>query len=200
MTEVYTVKVTYAGCDNKIWRELQISSNALLCQLGYTILATFRTNAYHMFNIMCSGVSYELPDEDEYIEEDECLFCVKLCELGLKKGGTLQMVYDFGCEQTFDMVVTDVKPMEKGTGRAYPKIIAGEGNGIIDDMPDFELLEVIKDTDKNGSSAFVIETEDGDEYIWDYRTYDMKVDNFLLKGRIGRIAEGYSGFEAYLDD
>lgn len=199
MTEVYTIKVTYKGCKNKIWRELQISSNAFLCQLGYAILATFDTKAYHLFNIMYNEVSYELPNEDEAIEEEECLFCIKLSELGLQKGSKLQMIYDFGCEQIFDMVVTNIEPMAKSTGRAYPKIIAGEGRGIIDDMSAHELLEVINDIDKNGSSTFTIEDDFGREYLWDYRNYNIKFDNALLKGKIDLIADGYSAFEAYLD-
>lgn len=51
MTNVYTIKIKYVGCENKIWCEAQISSNAFLCDLGYMILATFDTMAYHLFNI-----------------------------------------------------------------------------------------------------------------------------------------------------
>ena len=51
MADVYTIMVTYEGCENRIWRELQISSNALLSQLGYTVLAAFDTMAYHLFSI-----------------------------------------------------------------------------------------------------------------------------------------------------
>ena len=34
MANVYTIKVIYDGCEGRIWRELQISSNALLSHLG----------------------------------------------------------------------------------------------------------------------------------------------------------------------
>ncbi len=49
MAEVYTIKVAYEGCEDKIWREIQISSNAFLCQLGYAVLASFETKAYQPF-------------------------------------------------------------------------------------------------------------------------------------------------------
>lgn len=197
MANVYTIKVIYDGCEGRIWRELQISSNALLSHLGYTVLATFDTMAYHLFSISCDGDSYELPDEDMEISENECLFFVKLSDLDLRVGSRLEMVYDFGCEQVFSMEVTDVQPMKRGAGRAYPKITAGAGCGIIDDMSSDELLEVIKEIDRNGSSSFYYEAKRPD-VVWDHRKYDMQSDNLLLKGEIEQIAEGYSAFEAYL--
>ena len=197
MADVYTIMVTYEGCENRIWRELQISSNALLSQLGYTVLATFDTMAYHLFSISYDEDSYELPDEDMEISENECLFCVKLSDLDLQVGSRLKMVYDFGCEQVFSMEVTDIHPMKRGAGRAYPKIIAGVGLGIIDDMSSDELLALIQDIDRSGNSSFYYEAK-RPEVVWDYRNYDMELDNLLLKGEIEHIAEGYSAFEAYL--
>ena len=197
MANVYTIKVVYAGCEDRIWRELQISSNAPLCQLGYAVLATFDTLAYHLFSISYGGNSYELPDEDMEISENKCLFCVRLSALDLRVGSKLEMVYDFGCEQVFSMEVTDIQPMKKGAGRAYPKITAGAGSGIIDDMPSDELLELIRNIDKRGFSFFCYEGKEP-EIVWDYRNYDMELDNQLLKGEIERIAEGYGAFEAYL--
>ncbi len=197
MANVYTIKVIYAGCESQIWRELQISSNATLSQLGYTVLATFDTMAYHLFSISYDGYNYELPDEDMEISENECLFFVKLSDLDLHVGSRLEMVYDFGCEQVFSMEVTDVQPMKRGAGRAYPKITSGVGYGIIDDMSADELLEVMKDIDRNGSSSFYYEAK-RPEIVWDYRKYDMLTDNNLLKGEIEQIADGYGEFEAYL--
>ncbi len=197
MADVYTIKSIYEGCESRIWREFQISSNAPLCRLGYTVLATFDTMAYHLFSISYDGTSYEFPDEDTEISEIECMFCVKLSDLDLQVGSRLEMVYDFGCEQVFSMEVTAIQPMKKGAGRAYPKITSGAGCGIIEDMSSDELLEVIKDIDRNGSSLFCYEAKRPD-VVWDYRKYDMQLDNLLLKGEIEQIAEGYSAFEAYL--
>ena len=152
MTVVYTLKIKYIGCEDKLWREAQISSNAHLCDLGYMILATFDTMAYHLFNITYKGITYELPSDEEEITEDKCVFFVKLSELNLKIGEELTMIYDFGCDQEFEIEVTDIQPMGRGQGRAYPKIIAGEGRGIIDDMSADELAELIQQIDKTGSS------------------------------------------------
>lgn len=197
MTDVYTMKIKYIGCEDKIWREAQISSNAHLCDLGYMILATFDTMAYHLFNITYKGVTYELPSDEEEIPKDKCVFFVKLSELNLKIGDKLSMLYDFGCDQEFDIEVTGIQPMGRGQGRAYPKIIAGVGRGIIDDLPAFELLEVIKQIDETGSSGIKY-SGDGIMFErmpeWDYRRYDLKIDNALLKGNIEGIAKGYEEF------
>ncbi len=55
-------------------------------------------------------------------------------------GESIKVIYDFGCEQRFDIKLTGIEPMPKGHGRAYPKILAGEGRRIVDDMPAYELL------------------------------------------------------------
>ena len=194
MSDVYTLKIKYIGCDDKLWREVQISSNAHLCDLGYMILATFDTMAYHLFNITYKGITYELPSDEEEISEDKCVFFVKLSELNLRIGDKLTMIYDFGCDQEFEIKVTDIQPMGRGQGRAYPKIIAGEGRGIIDDMSADDLAELIQQIDKTGSSGIQYA---GDGIIfdnmpdWDYRNYSIEYDNCLLKGIIARIAEGY---------
>ena len=194
MTNVYTLIFKYIGCEDKIWREAQISSNAHLCDLGYMILATFDTMAYHLFNISYKGVTFELPSDEESISEDKCLFFVKLSELNLQIGDKLTMNYDFGCDQEFEIEVTDIQPMGRGQGRAYPKILAGEGKGIIDDMSANALAELIQQIDKTGSSGIQYA---GDGIIsdnmlkWDYRNYNIEYDNCLLKGIIARIAEGY---------
>ena len=49
----------------------------------------------------------------------------------------------------------------------------------------------------NGSALFSYEAKRPDA-VWDYRGYDMQLDNLILKGEIEEIAEGYSAFEAYL--
>ena len=195
MTNVYTLKITYVGCENRIWREAKISSNAFLCDLGYMILATFDTMAYHLFSISHNGITYELSSDEEDIPDDRMVFTVRLSELGLKIGDKLMMEYDFGCCQEFEIEVKDIEPMGRGQGRAYPKIIAGEGRGIIDDMPVDELIDVIHRIDETGScdirySGDVVSFVD-DFPTWDYRKYDIKIDNALLKGRIDIITDGY---------
>ena len=43
--QIYTFKITYADCDNKIWRIAAVSSNYTFAELGYMVLASFDTMA-----------------------------------------------------------------------------------------------------------------------------------------------------------
>lgn len=199
MAQVITLKITYADCDNRIWREAQISDNSYLNKLGYMVLATFDTLAYHLFSIEYNGVLFELPSDDRRIKPEECLFYVKLNDLNLNIGDKLQMIYDFGCEQVFDIEVTDISPMPRGTGTAYPKILRGEVRGVLDNVSAWETLEIIKQIDKTGKSEHSVQTEYGSQF-WDYRDYRLDLDNGLLKGEIARIEDAYSYFEQFMEE
>lgn len=189
--QVYTFKVIYEGCNNKIWRTFEVSSNYDFARLGYMILSSFDTKAYHLFSIEHKDIVYETAIEN--YGQFPLLQDKKLSELKMQIGEHLHMLYDFGTEQHFDIELINISDMPKGTGRAYPRVIDGEGRGIIDDMPVYELMDIIEATDKNGKSDFIITTEFGNEMVWDYRNYNIDSDNCLLKGEIEMIQEGYEG-------
>ena len=195
MAQIYTFRITYRGCEDKIWRVAEVSSNYTLAQLGYTILVTFDTLAYHLFSISSKGASYK-PDTDEEILEDFQYLCwVKLSTLRLQIGAQLEMTYDFGCEQIFDIELIGVQEMPKGRWRSYPRIAAGEGRGIIDDLPADELLKMIREIDRTGVSRFQYMTASQEMIPWDYREYDLEMDNALLKGGVHRVQDAYEECE-----
>lgn len=200
--QIYTFKITYADCDNKIWRIAAVSSNYTLSELGYMVLATFDTMAYHLFEMKYKGTTFFLTEEDfedlPYNEDEpyDLLGLYKIGKLGMNIGDTIEMTYDFGCEQVFNIELLEIGDMPKGHGRAYPKILNGAGRGIVDDMPAFELLEAIKKTDADGhSDIFYSNSGFNDPPEWDYRDYDINADNCLLKGIIDRIRDGYENYE-----
>ncbi len=192
--QIYTFKITYADCDNKIWRTAAISSNYTLAELGYMVLATFDTMAYHLFEMKYKGTTFFLTEEDfedlPYNEDElyNLLGLYKIGKLGMNIGDTIEMTYDFGCEQVFNIELLEIGDMPKGHGRAYPKILDGAGRGIVDDMPAFELLETIKKTDADGHSGIFYSSSGFDNvHEWDYRNYDINTDNCLLKGTIEQM-------------
>lgn len=156
------------------------------------VLASFDTNAYHLFSIEHKGVIYET-DIDNY-GESPLLQDVKLSSLNLQPGEHMEMIYDFGCEQIFDIEFIGAVDMLRGKGTSYPKVVDGAGIGIIDNMNVDELMEIIKATDKNGKSDFKVRDSDNHEITWAYRDYDIKYDNALLKGEISVIQEGYEDY------
>ena len=87
---------------------------------GYTVLATFDALAYHLFSISCRRVTYELDSDEEEIEASRRLCSVKLSAMNLQIGERLEMIYDFSCDQLFDLGLTGIQDMPCGYGRAYP--------------------------------------------------------------------------------
>ena len=63
-TRVFTFHIAYSGLDERIWRDVEVSSKMRLDQLGYVVLATFDTMAYHLFEIIFRGRAYAIPDVD----------------------------------------------------------------------------------------------------------------------------------------
>lgn len=150
------------------------------------VLSTFDTLACHLFGMTFKGVRYFL-DIEELESAPEGVVCSMLCMTKLSKlkmeiGDKLLMTYDYGCDRQFEPELVSVEPMLRGKGTSYPKIIAGEGSGIVDDIPSFELMELIKRTDETGSSGFVYKKHSFLE--WDYRDYNIDSDNALLKDEI----------------
>lgn len=200
--QIYTFKITYADCGNRIWRTAAVSSNYTLAELGYMVLATFDTMAYHLFEMKYKGATYFLTEdelEDMPYEEDEAydlLGASKIGKLDMSVGDTIEMTYDLGCGQVFNIELLEVSDMPRGHGRAYPKILDGAGRGIVDDMPASELLEAIRKTDTDGHSGIYYSSAGFDDTPeWDYWNYRVDCDNALLKGTIDRIRDGYENYE-----
>ena len=193
MTRVYTFKIVYIGCENKIWRDIQISSNSTMAVLCYAVLSSFSTCAYHLFMMTYKGTNYELDDE-EFQTKPKLMSETKLGNLKLEIGDKIHMIYDFGEEQEFEITLLSDEEMPKGSGRAYPKVSDGAGRGIIDDMSAEDLLDLIKKIDKSGKSDFIY-AHRGERAPWDYRNYQIDIDNCLLKGEIARIKSAYENPE-----
>ena len=67
--------------------------------------------------------------------------------------------------------------------------------GIIDDMPSFELLKMIKKIDKTGESKFTYLSPYNTEDPWDYRDFNLNWCNVGLKTAIKNIKSGFENEE-----
>ena len=192
-TNVYTFHVTYEGLEDKIWRDIEVSSNYRLAQLGYAVLAAFDTLAYHLFHFTYKNGKFVLPS-DEFDEENEMDVAIfKLGQLDIHIGDQLEMTYDYGTEQIFTLTLTAIQPMGKGQGKRYPQIVSGAGCGIIDDMHWTKLKELIEQIDQNGKTTEPVYYNERLK-PWDYRDFDMEYWKYLFKGTVERIEEGYAPF------
>lgn len=198
-TQIYTFKITYVGCAHKIWRVAAVSSNETLGDLGYLVLTTFDTMAYHLFEIKYKNVAYllSMEEKDAFSPLSREMFGLlsecKLSSLNLKPLDILEMIYDFGCNQRFEIQFLEASDMPRGHGRAYPKILSGEGRGILEDVYADELLQIIRSIDRGQHSQRWYPPDSIVE--WDYRSYSLDYDNALLKGERNRIKAAYETCE-----
>lgn len=187
--EVYQWRIVYDGLEDKVWRIAEVSSNYRLDQLGYMVLAAFEAMGNHLFEFAYGKQRYGFFDDEE-LDEDAGVIFSKLSQLHLIQGDKLKMTYDFGANHVFNLELLAVEPMGKGQGKKYPLIVNGAGSGIIEDVCVDEVKELVEQIDMNGCTDEPI-FYPFDCVKWDYRDFDLKVLNALLKGEIERIQEGY---------
>lgn len=194
MTKVLTFKVGIEGLENKIWRKIEITDTKTVADLAYTILATFDSLAYHLYDIKYKDKIYDswISIEDDYSDIPKINATItSLNELELKEQDKLEMQYDFGSTTTFKITYLGCRNLEQGAGRHYPYIIDGAGRGMMDDISDFELKEIVDDIDKKGYSNYNFTAGYERKIKYDYRDFDIKSNNILLKGIISEIKYKY---------
>lgn len=192
--QVYTLRIAYKDFEDKIWRTVEVSSKNTIAQLGYLILHTFDTLAYHAFEFSYEDIPYVLPMilEESDIEDAIDATQVQLQDLNISVGDTMEMIYDYGCSQIFDIRVLSIADMARGAGRRYPQIINGKGRGILDDVSPEQFADFIDQIDSTGESNIHV-TRDGHDVIWDYRHFNLECENALLKYGIDRVCRAYEG-------
>lgn len=194
MTKVLTFKVGIEGLEDKIWRKIEITDVRTVADLAYTILATFDSLAYHLYDIKHNNKVYDcwicIEDDHSGITKINAT-TTKLKDIGLKENDSLEMAYDYGSTTTFKISYLGCTDLERGTGNHYPYVIDGAGRGMLDDMCDFELKEIVKDIDNKGYLEYSFTPGYERTIKYDYRDFDIKNNNALLKGLILEIENKY---------
>lgn len=192
MADVYKFKVELDELENVIWREIELTSVSSVAKLGYAILASFESAAMHLFNIRHKGKLYEiLFEEDEFgIEPIFDPITTKLEDLKLSVGDSLTMEYDYGAGWEFSIELVAINKMQRGQGRKYPCVTNGKGKGIIEDTSTYELLEIIDSTNK-GEIPKVWDVFSNQKIDWDYKDFDLKNCNRLVKENLIKIKNCY---------
>lgn len=192
MTKVLTFKVEIEGLENKIWREIEITDRRTVADLAYTILATFDSLAYHLYDIKHSNDRYDCMieplDLGNFSFKNAVQTKLKDIDFNNEK---MVMEYDFGSTTTFIITYLESRNLEKYNGMHYPYIIDGSGRGMLDDICDFELKEIVDDIDKKGYSEHYFTPGYERNIKYDYRDFDIKTNNSLLKGLVLEIKNGY---------
>ena len=194
MAKVLTFKVGIEGLEDKIWRKIEITDRRTVADLAYTILATFDSLAYHLYNITYDNKIYDcwVCIEDDYSDIPKVNATItKLKDLELKENDTMEMKYDYGSTTNFKITYLGCTDLERGNGSHYPYVVDGEGRGMLDDICDFELKEIVEDTDKKGYSEHYFTPGYERTIKYDYRNFNIKNNNALLKGLVLEIKNGY---------
>jgi len=194
MAKVLTFKVGIEGLEDKIWRKIEITDRRTVADLAYTILATFDSLAYHLYNITYDNKIYDcwVCIEDDYSDIPKVNATItKLKDLELKENDTMEMEYDYGSTTNFKITYLGCTDLERGKGSHYPYVVDGEGRGMLDDICDFELKEIVEDTDKKGYSEHYFTPGYERTIKYDYRNFNIKNNNALLKGLVLEIKNGY---------
>ena len=195
MTKVLTFRVEIEGLEDKIWRKIEITDSRTVADLAYVILATFRSLAYHLYDIEYKNKFYDCWIDVAYdFREVELVNATvtKLGSIGLETNDMMIMRYDTGSTTTFKITYLGESEFKKGNGMHYPYIIDGAGYGMIDDITSEELKEVVDNIDKKGKSNYQVLRIDGrHSEIYDYRQFDLDKNNLYVRRYFWKIKYGY---------
>ena len=190
MNNLLTFKVEIQGLENKIWRKIKIVDRFTLADLAYTILASFDSLAYHLYDIQYKNQTY-LSMESDFYDSQILTTQIKLSNLNLNPNDTLEMTYDFGSPTTFIITYLSKKQVDITNQYLYPLVSDGAGHGMLDDMMSDKLKDIVEDIDQKGYSNHSYTPGYEREKKYDYRKYDINQDNDKLKGKILLIKNGY---------
>lgn len=192
MTKVLTFKIAINGLENKIWRKIEITDRRTVADLAYTILASFDSLAYHLYEVLHGDDRYDCMidpiDLGKYSFKDAVK--TKLSDVDFSNN-KMVMNYDFSSTTTFIIEYLGSRDLEKNNGRHYPYVIDGDGRGMLDDMSAIDLKGIVEDIDNKGYSEHYFTPGYERPIKYDYREYNIKADNVLLKGLVLDIKNGY---------
>lgn len=197
MADVYKFKIKLCELENVIWRDIEITSVSSVAKLGYVILAAFESTASHLFNIQYNDRHYEIIFEEDDFNDKPIIdpTNTKLSSLKLNVGDKLKLEYDYGAGWEFDIELLLISEMQRGTGKHYPFVTDGKGRGIIEDTSPYELVDIVEQTDKDGTVFEIMDMYSGEKILWDYRVFNIDYCNMFLKDEVRDIREAYERYE-----
>ena len=147
----------------EIWRRFQVAGNATLARLGYIIMTMYEMQASHLFCVDYfvkddvlgylreKGISteevvhYEILTEeslpDTETEQTRDATAITLRRLSNTPGLRLYMQYDYGDGWEVELRLETVFQDDALPGKLLPRVLEGEGFGIIEDCGGVSGLE-----------------------------------------------------------
>lgn len=183
-TSIYTIRAAVAAFPEDDWRLIEIRSDQTVGELGAAVLASFESLAYHLWYIETpNALHFEYDPDDEMvpiIERDG--FTVlsaddrTIGQLELAPGSTMEMDYDYGTTWVFLLTVEDITPSAGRTGDS-PRVTAGRGPRMLDDVPPEELQILLEHQKQGGTIEDLPDIQDfihDDDWDWHYCNFSLK--------------------------
>lgn len=194
MIKALTFKIEIEGLETKIWRKIEITDRRTVADLAYTILATFDSLAYHLYEIKYKEKIFDCwicIEENHREEELTNATITKLKDIGLIENDTMIMEYDTGSTTTFKITYLGSREFEKNNGMHYPYVIDGAGHGMLDDICDFELKEIVEDIDKKGYSKHYFTPGYCRNKTYEYKDFNIAKNIIHIRRYFPIIKNGY---------
>lgn len=201
----------------KIWRRFQVPGNITMSRLGYILMTMYEMKANHLFclnvpireNVALEGKMgggndgfvypdeiwrFEIENEELFPEErttkvyDASEHKMKSILLGCR-GEKLILEYDYGDGWEVEVTLESITEDKELPGRELPRVLEGEGYGIVEDCGGTGGLEQLAEAFRRQSG------EDYEQYrdwlgvdAFDLSAFDLNDMNMRLK-RAPRIYE-----------
>ncbi|MCA1949572.1 MAG: plasmid pRiA4b ORF-3 family protein, partial [Treponema sp.] len=110
----FILKISLAGIEPEIYRNVLIPGNRSLAEVSEIILATMGWQGYHLHLFDIRGQHYGEPSPDDWdpIEDERK---IRLDNLKLRKGSHFEYIYDYGDHWVHDITVLE-------TQKAHPEV------------------------------------------------------------------------------
>lgn len=175
----------------KIWRRFQVLDNITMARLGYIVMTLYEMQANHLFRIVYKDdtipceVVFELPSEDDFEWPDERKWDAaeqKLRSFTKSSPMVFTLQYDYGDGWEVMLRLEEIIEDRELPGKELPRVLEGEGYGIIEDCGGPQGLAHLGEVFKKKSGAEYRDLSDwlGQEDL-DLSSFDLEDMNFRLK-------------------
>lgn len=182
----------------KMWRRFQTLNNVTMARLGYIVMTLFEMQASHLFNFEVpfdekpelAKSRIELQNEYIFNEfEGSIMDAAKTKVKGVlnHETETMNFYYDYGDGWEIKLTLEKIFEDKELPGKELPRVLEGEGFGIIEDCGGpGGLEEIVKAYRKKKGSRYQEYSEWLGMEDLDLSTFDRDDMNFRLK-KIPRI-------------
>lgn len=169
---IYEIHAKLENYNGDLWRRIQVSDNVPMSKLAYILMTSFEMTAQHLFSFIIPilenmksdndfniisknyvgkpNMQLQLINEygDDYIEQTSKLLDAREITLKTalsKVGDKANFYYDYGDDWILALKVEKIFTDEVLDGKLLPRIIEGEGYGIVENCGGTYGLEAIKE-------------------------------------------------------